>query len=862
MAPNDLDSSTTLKFDFELDIFQLESIKAINTGNNVITIASTSAGKSVIAYHAISCSLSDGLTSIYTAPVKSLANQKYSDLCNMFEPENVGLITGDVSTNSQAPILVMTAEVLRNHMMMTSSPLLSRVKHVILDEAHYLGDSQRGVVWEQILISRGEKVRFVLLTATLPNGEELAGWVSNCTGVETHLVVQKKRPVPLRINAFSDTRPIEMIKDGDHPADKNLISVICHSTGILGATSQKYSLPKEYPYYSIAAHVNDVLSRGCTPLILFCLSRRRCVQVANTIEGIKNDDVLSIFDETSQSWDKSILESEQYQMIRELIGRGVGLHHSGIIPILRETVELLFSSGHLAVLVATETFAMGVNAPAKGVMFSSLVKWGGEAFRAVSTAEFMQMAGRAGRRGFDDHGDVFIPIQEGTAPEFILSIIETKAERLVSQMRISPWLILSCIATGHDPHLFYEKSFMRFQSLLKLEELKKIEFKEVTEEEQRAFDYAKTFKEIVQICIHPKNIQNIFVPGRLVYIKNNGVTWGWSSVIKTDNKNVEVIVSAVQNKDKLYQPSSDVKVAQLLDVTFPLRSICLISSIKITNPKTTTGMERASSLLGILSRIENKYKQVPLIKPQDLPFGKEKAAKLMPTIQQLYSTMSDQEKKEIFTKASAVEDNLNLATEIESIENPPEHAQIETLKDQLISLDYFTRDLVLNLKGRLAQCFKVEDPVPLVELLLSGLFIQISPQEVCIASSCFVESPPNFKSNTSPDVSTLWCSIKKSLKHIENNKLFKKPHDKLMGFVDLFIRNNSVTAAVKQTPGLSEGMAVRIIKRIREIISMFNDAAKQIGSDTGNRLNEQFSACEEILANGSKLDSSLYKVEE
>ena len=779
----------------------------------------------------------------------------------MFDSENVGLITGDVSTNSTAPILVMTAEVLRNHMMMISSPLLSRVRHVVLDEAHYLGDAQRGVVWEQIIISATPNIRFVLLTATLPNGDELAGWVSKCTGVDTNMVTQIRRPVPLRINSYSDTRSIEVIKDGENPADKGLISEICKTTGILGAVSQKYSLPREAPHYSTAAHVKEIIGRGCSPLILFCLSRRRCVQVANDIEGVKDGDALAIFDEASKEWDQSIRESDQYAMVRDLISRSIGIHHSGIIPILRETVELLFSHGHLAVLVATETFALGVNAPAKGVMFSSLVKWGGTAFRPVSTAEFMQMAGRAGRRGYDDHGDVFVPLQEGTAPEFILSIIETTAEKLVSQMRISPWLVLSCKASGHDPHEFFDRSLMRFQNLKRLNELKQIKLKEPSDDEKQAFEYSKKFREVVQICLHPKNINNILVPGRLVYIKFQGVTWGWSSTLRVDKENIEVIISAVKNEHKLYVPCSDVKVACLLDVTFPISAICLISSITITNPKTSAGMERASLLLDVLKRIRNKFKDIPLIKATDFQYGKERANALIPQIRELYGKMNEEQRKSIFSRASVVEENVNIAAEIENLENPPDHDLIDKLSNELVKLGYFTNEGITLLKGNVSHCFKVEDPVPMTEILLSGIFLKIEPPAICVVASCFVESPPLFKCQSKAEIIELWGQIKRIIAPIKELDMFKKPHKKLMDFTDNYLKTGSVAAAIKESPGLSEGMAVRIIKRIREIIVMFADASKCMGPDIAKELGAKFAAAQEALSSGSKMDSSLYKIE-
>lgn len=858
--PSDFNSDYNKEmFEFDLDLFQIESIKAINTGSNVITIASTSAGKSVVAFHAIHRSNMDGHMAIYTAPVKSLANQKYYELKMKFN--SVGIITGDVSVDSKADVIVMTAEVLRNHLMANSS-LLSSVKHIILDEAHYIGDPQRGCVWEEIIVSAPSQVRFVLLSATIPNGNEISKWLSTVTNINTHTITQYFRPVPLNINVFSESSGIVRVKSGDNPPNNLLISEICKSNGILGAPSTRFTLPKDPPYYLIANYANEVVKNGTYPLILFCLSRARCVQISKIIKGEQSNEALDLFDAAAEGFDASIRSSEQFVMVRDLISKGVGIHHSGIITVLRETIEQFFSNGLLKVLVATETFALGVNSPARAVMLSSLVKWGGESFRAVSSSEFLQMAGRAGRRGCDNEGDVFIYVSAGTSPEFISNVINKKSERLISRMRVTPSLILSCVSSNRDTKKFIDLSLLRYQGNLRLEELRAQPLPEISDQEKNLYNYEQLINQVTQICLHQNNIKNVLQKGRLIFISLNGVVWGWSSVITYDsrNKNIEAIVSALKDKDGTYIPCNNVKIATLLDVTFPLNAIKMISSIKIENPITDIGMSRASSLLGVLDRIYKQYKnQVPLFTGNSLTYGKEKVIQLNKQMDSIKKKLTEAEIMSVYNGKSPVESIIAIKSEIKSLENPKENDDIQKITKSLISLNYISKDgLLLELKGRVARSIKLEDPVPLTELLFSGFFVGMDKHMICVCSSCFVESPPKFRASMTASLTETWTRLKKSLSKIDQLGIFSKPHKKLMGFTHAFLAAGSISDAVKDTPGISEGMATRIAKRMQQIIQMLVEASRLVGSTD---LSASFDDAMELIISVTKLDDSIYKTD-
>ncbi|KAH0792128.1 DEAD-box family helicase [Histomonas meleagridis] len=446
---------------------------------------------------------------IYTAPVKSLANQKYVELCEKFD--DVGLITGDVTTNPTAQCLVMTAEVLRNQLF-TQSPNISQFYYVILDEAHYIRDPQRGFIWEQIIIQCPPDVRFVLLTATLPNYYILAQWIYSIKQTPVHCVYQQKRPVPLRIYGLSDNSQPILLKDGDSPLNHKELATLCDFKYTnIGSPYQISSLPKDPPYYIISNHANLLVSKGEMPLLLFCLSRKRCMKVAKHLDGIPDSiDALTFFDAASENWESDVLNSKQFEFIRNLVSRGIGVHHSGILPIIRETIELLFSTGKLVVLVATETFALGVNAPARSVMFSSIIKWGGTSFRSITTSEFLQMAGRAGRRGYDKYGNVYIYIPENTDPNLISTIIGSLPEKLISRFRITSSLILSCISININTSEFISKSLLLYMNQLKLPYLKR-KLEQIEDDETNGNnninEFAKMLEQLKKIALSPQYIK-------------------------------------------------------------------------------------------------------------------------------------------------------------------------------------------------------------------------------------------------------------------------------------------------------------------------------------------------------------------
>jgi len=375
-------------FDFPFDPFQVEAIAHIRNGRSVMVAAPTSSGKTLVAEYALWRALQTGSRAIYTTPIKALSNQKRRDLEVMF-PGQVGLLTGDRSENADAPIVVMTTEVLRN-MLVEDSVTLQRVTSVVFDEVHYLADPGRGTVWEEAIITCPRHVQLVCLSATIANAQEIAAWIG-----ETHrdiaLVRQDERPVPLEHYYYTQHR-LHLARD------------------VAGQRRAMFLRERKGPMPPPAEVVRALEQARLLPAIWFAFSRRAVEEAAESCARAasrpQRERALAI--ENAIGWTLSTLPAEdqklpQLSLLVGLLRRGVGFHHAGLLPPFKELVERLFIDGHLSVVCATDTLAVGINMPARTVVISVLSRpFGG----ILTPNDFSQLTGRAGRRGIDELGAV------------------------------------------------------------------------------------------------------------------------------------------------------------------------------------------------------------------------------------------------------------------------------------------------------------------------------------------------------------------------------------------------------------------------------------------------------------------------
>ena len=406
-----------------LDEFQVQAVAHIENNNSVVVSAPTGTGKTLIAEYTISKFLGQRRRVIYTAPIKALSNQKYKDFVSDYGKENVGIMTGDVVVNSAAPLLVMTTEIYRN-MLLTHDPLIDYVSYVIFDEIHHISDRERGTVWEESIIFSPMSVRYLCLSATIPNAREFADWISSIKAHQVMVVEYDKRAVPLTHLIYEKTLGLSSVAD--------LAEI--HDIPFAGRHGRR-EIPATH--LDLIKEIEDKM-----PVIFFVFNRKNCEKFAAELSRVWDYATKNQKAETIGIINKHLVPEirhmQSYQRLRACLMKGIAYHHAGLLPNLKDIVERLFEKGLISVLYATETFAVGVNMPAKTVCFNSLEKYDGMSFRYLNTKEYFQIAGRAGRRGIDKEGMVVSLIDRQHADiEKVKALTSKDVEPLVSQFRLS-----------------------------------------------------------------------------------------------------------------------------------------------------------------------------------------------------------------------------------------------------------------------------------------------------------------------------------------------------------------------------------------------------------------------------------------
>ncbi len=454
-------------FPFPLDPFQKHAVKAIHQGQNVLVTAKTGSGKTLVGEYLIHHCLKQGKRVFYTTPIKSLSNQKFHDLKQMFP--SVGIMTGDIKYRPDAQIVIMTTEILRNLLYkegtqteslgITAQISLENLGGVVFDEVHYINDRERGKVWEETMILLHPKIQLVLLSATIDKPELFAGWLGDLKQVPIHLISTNYRIVPLEHAVFLGQQP-QLLMDNkevfyadayrryldwreqkrkDKDTKERQVAAR-RAGGWDNAVVKGGGMPAFN--YQLNQCVNYLQEKSLMPCLFFVFSRKGCENLAHLVEGslIDSSDAAAI----RHIWDfhlhkyKDMLEHlPQAHQLKELVMRGIAFHHSGLLPMLREMVELLFGRGLVKCLFATETFAVGINMPTKTVVFLDLEKYCDEnqGLRLLRTDEYIQMAGRAGRRGKDEKGYVFyLPQRDPVSLGELQSMMTGRKAPITSQM--------------------------------------------------------------------------------------------------------------------------------------------------------------------------------------------------------------------------------------------------------------------------------------------------------------------------------------------------------------------------------------------------------------------------------------------
>jgi ATP-dependent RNA helicase HelY len=463
-------------YPFGLDPFQLQACRALERGTGVLVAAPTGSGKTVVGEFAVHLALATGRKCFYTTPIKALSNQKYADLVRRYGSDEVGLLTGDNTINGEAPVVVMTTEVLRN-MLYAGSRTLDGLGYVVMDEVHYLADPFRGAAWEEVIIHLPEAVSLTSLSATVSNAEEFGEWLQTVRG-QTEVIVEEHRPVPLWQYVLVGDRLLDLFVDDQHrEVNPELVR--------LAREEQRYARPYDRrggtrrpprpPQVPSRVEVIERLDReGLLPAITFIFSRagcdaavRQCLRAGLRLNAAdEREQVRAHVEERCASIPDEDLAVLGYHEWLDGLERGVAAHHAGLLPTFKEVVEELFVRGLVTAVFATETLALGINMPARTVVLEKLVKWNGETHANITPGEYTQLTGRAGRRGIDVEGHAVVLWLPGLDPRAVAGLAATRTYPLRSSFRPSYNMAVNLVGQigRHQAREQLETSFAQFQA--------------------------------------------------------------------------------------------------------------------------------------------------------------------------------------------------------------------------------------------------------------------------------------------------------------------------------------------------------------------------------------------------------------
>ncbi|XVF75079.1 hypothetical protein PTKIN_Ptkin13bG0159600 [Pterospermum kingtungense] len=795
------------EFPFTLDSFQSEAINCLDNGQSVMVSAHTSAGKTVVALYAIAMSLRNKQRVIYTSPIKALSNQKYREFKEEFS--DVGLMTGDVTIDPNASCLVMTTEIWRS-MQYKGSEIVREVAWIVFDEVHYMRDRERGVVWEESIVMAPKNSRFVFLSATVPNAKEFADWVAKVHNQPCNIVYTDYRPTPIQHYIFpagGDGLFLVVDEKGKFREDsfqKALNALVPKSESDRkrdnGKSQKGLVMGKVSEQSDIFKLVKMIIQRQYDPVIIFSFSKRECEFLAMQMAKMDlNDDdekgnIETIFWSAMDMLSDDDKKLPQVSNMLPLLKRGIGVHHSGLLPILKEVIEILFQEGLIKCLFATETFSIGLNMPAKTVVFTNVRKFDGDKFRWVSSGEYIQMSGRAGRRGIDARGICILMVDERMEPSTAKMMLKGNADSLNSAFHLSYNMLLNQLrCEDADPESMLRNSFYQFQADRAIPSLEK-QVKALEEERDSIIieeeDSLKNYYNLIQqykslkndvrdIVFSPKHCLPYMKSGRPVSIQfiddkespsfsvEDCVTWGVlvdfhrvKSVIEDDASRrpedasyaLDILTRCSVSKDGVGKKQMKIvpwkEPGEPLVVSVPLSQVTSLSSARLNIPKDLLPFEARENALKKLSEFISRYANGMPLDPEEMNIQSnsyKKAARRLEALENLF------EKHEI-AKSPLIEKKLNvlnrkeeLTAKIRSIKKTMRSSTALAFKDELKArkrvlrrLGYITSDGVVELKGKVACEISSADELTLTELMFSGVFKDVKAEEMVSLLSCFV----------------------------------------------------------------------------------------------------------------------------
>nr|XP_054366714.1 exosome RNA helicase MTR4 [Mirounga angustirostris] len=856
------------EYPFILDAFQREAIQCVDNNQSVLVSAHTSAGKTVCAEYAIALALREKQRVIFTSPIKALSNQKYREMYEEFQ--DVGLMTGDVTINPTASCLVMTTEILRS-MLYRGSEVMREVAWVVFDEIHYMRDSERGVVWEETIILLPDNVHYVFLSATIPNARQFAEWICHLHKQPCHVIYTDYRPTPLQHYIFpagGDGLHLVVDENGDFREDNfNTAMQVLRDAGDLAKGDQKGRKGGTKGPSNVFKIVKMIMERNFQPVIIFSFSKKDCEAYAlqmtkldfNTDEEKKMvEEVFSNAIDCLSDEDKKL---PQVEHVLPLLKRGIGIHHGGLLPILKETIEILFSEGLIKALFATETFAMGINMPARTVLFTNARKFDGKDFRWISSGEYIQMSGRAGRRGMDDRGIVILMVDEKMSPTIGKQLLKGSADPLNSAFHLTYNMVLNLLRVEEiNPEYMLEKSFYQFQHYRAIPGvverlaivLSGLDMVGVAQTGSR-----KTLSYLLPAVIHVSH-QPFLEKGDGPICLVLTPTWElaqqmWPQGLEVED--VEFVISydyPNSSEDYIHRIGRAAYISwQVVPVLVHLLSA--ISSVRLYIPKDLRPVDNRQSVLKSIQEVQKRFPDgVPLLDPiDDMGIQDQGLKKVIQKVEAFEHRMyshplhNDPNLETVYTlcekKAQIAIDIKSAKRELKKARTVLQMDELKCRKRVLRRLGFATSSDVIEMKGRVACEISSADELLLTEMMFNGLFNDLSAEQATALLSCFVfqenssEMPKLTEQLAGPLRQMQECakriakvSAEAKLEIDEETYLSSfKPH--LMDVVYTWATGATFAHICKMTD-VFEGSIIRCMRRLEELLRQMCQAAKAIGN--------------------------------
>lgn len=920
-------------YPFNLDPFQQVSVACLERNESVLVSAHTSAGKTAVAEYAIAMGFREKQRVIYTSPLKALSNQKYRELSQEFS--DVGLMTGDVTLSPNASCLIMTTEILRG-MLYRGSEVLKEVAWVIFDEIHYMRDRERGVVWEESIIFLPPAIKMVFLSATMSNATEFAEWICNLHKQPCHVVYTDFRPTPLQHYAFpmGGSGLYLVVDENDQFREDNFMKVQDSlakqgdgNKGTNAKTSGRIARGGTASGGSdIYKIVKMIMERKFEPVIIFSFSRRECEHHAMSMAKLdfntqeEKDVVEQVFQNAILCLNEEDRNLPAIELMLPLLQRGIAVHHSGLLPIIKELVELLFQEGLVKALFATETFAMGLNMPAKTVVFTSFQKWDGDSHRYIGSGEYIQMSGRAGRRGKDERGICIIMIDAKMEMDSLKEMVLGRPAPLVSTFRLSYYTILNLMSRAEGQftaeHVI-RNSFHQFQYEKALPDMgNKISNLEdeaarldasgeavVGEYHKLKLDIVELEKKMMAEITRPERVLYFLLPGRLVKVREGGTDWGWGVVVNvvkkppaalgslppalSSTRGISYIVDTLlhcslgsSENGSRPKPSPPLpgEKGEMHVVPVQLPLISALSKLRISVPSDLRPIEARKNILLAVQELEKRFPQgLPKLNPvKDMGIEEPEFVELVNQIEELEQKLFSHplHKSQDEHQIKCFQRKAEVNHEIQKLKAKMRDSQLQKFRDELKNrsrvlkkLGHIDADGVVQLKGRAACLIDTGDELLVTELMFNGTFNDLDHHQIAALASCFI---PVDKSS---EQIQLRAELAKPLQQLQNSarRIAEIQHEcklevNVDEYVEAAVRPYLMDVIYCWSKGVSFAEVIQmtdifegsIIRLARRLDEFLNQLRGAANAVGEADLEKKFLAASESLRRGIMFANSLY----